>query len=256
VAVVEDINWDAFFALHHNLPREGPGSDAMTEQVARSLPPLPAGAVLDIGCGPGRQTLVLARVLGHSVIAIDTHRPFLDRLDAAAEAAGLSTLIETRQQSLFTLPDEPDGVALIWAEGSIYVPGFAEGLRLWRRLLVPGGLIMASDAVWLTDDPPAEARRFWEEDEGLTLVTREARCREAEAEGFEVLGAHTLPSAAWWDDYYAPLSARAAELRVSADPAMIPVLDANDREIDTWRRFGDSYGYVYFVLRKRDDDDG
>ncbi len=235
------------------LPREGPGSDTMTEQVARSLPPLPNGAVLDVGCGPGRQTLVLARVLGHSVIAIDTHRPFLERLDAAADDAGLATLIETRQQSMFTLPDEPDGVALIWAEGSIYIPGFAEGLRMWRRLLVPDGLVMASDVVWLTDSPPAEARRFWEEDERVSMMTLDQKAGQAEAEGFEVLDAPVLPREAWWNEYYAPLAARGAELRPGAGAAMAAVLDASDREIEVWRRFGDSFGYAYFVLRKADD---
>nr|WP_246423640.1 class I SAM-dependent methyltransferase [Roseospira goensis] len=225
----------------------------MTEQVARSLPPLPDGAILDLGCGPGRQTLVLARTLKHSVIAIDTHRAYLERLAQAADDAGLSTLIETRQQSFFNLPEEPEGVALIWAEGSIYVPGFVEGLRLWRPLLVPGGLLVASDVVWLTDDPPAEARAYWEQDEGYPLVTVADKCAQAEADGFAVLGTHVLPKQAWWDEYYAPLAARSAALRPAAGPALARVLDANDHEIDIWRRCGDSYGYIFFVLRKVDD---
>jgi len=244
------IDWDAFFTLHHDLPREGPGSDAMTETVARSLPPLPSGAILDLGCGPGRQTLVLAQVLKHSVVAIDSHRPYLERLAMAADAVGLSTLIETRQQSFFNLADEPGGVALIWAEGSIYIPGFVDGLRLWRPLLVPGGIIVASDVTWLTPNPPEEARTFWEQEEGIRLLTIEEKSALAEAEGFEVLGTHMLPKEAWWDDYYKPLADRSAGLRVGAGPALTRVLDANDREIDMWQRFGDSYGYVFHVLGK------
>jgi serine/threonine-protein kinase HipA len=223
---------------------------ALGTDVLALLAPRAGEDILDLGCGPGRQTLVLARTLRHSVIAVDTHRPYLERLARAADDAGLSSLIETRQQSFFNLPKEPGGVALIWAEGSIYVPGFVDGLRLWRPLLVPDGLLVASDVVWLTDDPPAEARTFWEQEECNPLVTLAERCAQAEAEGFAVLGTHALPTDAWWDEYYRPLADRSAALRPGAGPALTRVLDANDHEIDIWRRFGDSYGEVFFVLRK------
>ena len=44
------------------LPQQGPGSDASTLRALRMLGELPdAPRVLDLGCGPGRQTLALAR---------------------------------------------------------------------------------------------------------------------------------------------------------------------------------------------------
>jgi methylase of polypeptide subunit release factors len=61
------------------LPREGPGDDASTEcalRLLQHLPPRPR--ILDIGSGPGAQTLVLARATGGTVTAIDVHQPFLD----------------------------------------------------------------------------------------------------------------------------------------------------------------------------------
>ncbi|MBU1742495.1 MAG: class I SAM-dependent methyltransferase, partial [Proteobacteria bacterium] len=70
------MNWEAFFTLHQDIPREGPGSDTATRQAINRLPALPEKpAVLDLGCGPGKQTLVLAWELGVPVIAIDFHQP-------------------------------------------------------------------------------------------------------------------------------------------------------------------------------------
>ena len=66
---------EAFFKLHSGLPREGPGSDASTRKAIRALPSLPPSPrVVDLGCGPGRQTLVLAQALSSSIIAADIHQ--------------------------------------------------------------------------------------------------------------------------------------------------------------------------------------
>src|SRR5688572_18401972 len=88
---------ESFFLLHSGLPREGPGSDDSTRQALRRLGALPAEPrVLDLGCGPGRQTLVLARELGAVITAVDAHAPFLKELEAAAASQGLGHLIRTR----------------------------------------------------------------------------------------------------------------------------------------------------------------
>ena len=60
----EDLNTtvrEAFFALHHGLPRQGPGSDATTRRLLELAGPLPEQPrTLDLGCGPGRSALLLA----------------------------------------------------------------------------------------------------------------------------------------------------------------------------------------------------
>ncbi|MDB5040737.1 MAG: transferase [Candidatus Eremiobacteraeota bacterium] len=53
-----------FFELHSSLPREGPGDDATTRSVLLSLDLPQAPKVLDVGCGPGAGSLVLARESG------------------------------------------------------------------------------------------------------------------------------------------------------------------------------------------------
>ena len=75
------------------LPRQGPGSRAVTRQAlelaASSLPENPR--ILDVGCGSGASSLLLAQVSGAHVTAVDKSAFLLDRLSAAAREQGLST---------------------------------------------------------------------------------------------------------------------------------------------------------------------
>jgi SAM-dependent methyltransferase len=242
---------EAFFLLHSDLPREGPGSDEATREALRRLPPLPRSPrVVDFGCGPGRQTLVLARTLRASVTAVDTHAPYLEQLHRAAADAGLADLVVTRAASMDAFAAAPASIDLIWSEGAIYILGFERGLRLWRPLLAPGGLAAVTEATWLTDVPAPEAAAFWQ-DAYPEMGTIDTNVRRAEAAGYEVFDRVPLPAAAWWDDYLTPLAARAAALRPQAarDPDLAAAIAETEQEIDIVRRYGDEVGYVFYLMR-------
>lgn len=242
---------EAFFRLFSGLPREAPGSDALTREALRRLPRLPESPrVLDLGCGPGRQTLVLARELGVPITAVDNHAPFLAELEAQAERQGLRHLLRTRCADFGQLQDAPGSYDLLWSEGAIYILGWAEGLKRWRPLLAPGGLMALTEATWLTDAPPAEAVAFWREAYPTmgTVASNAAVAREA---GYEVLDTFPLPASAWWDEFYRPLQERMAALRTEArtDPALAEAITSAAREVELYARFGDAYGYVFYLLR-------
>jgi serine/threonine-protein kinase HipA len=242
---------EAFLTLHQGLPREGPGHDDATREVLVRLPPLPANPVVfDLGCGPGRQTLVLARVLKTRIVAVDLHQPFLDQLASSAVAQGLSSLIETRHADMGALEVAPGSIDLVWSEGAAYNLGFAEAVRRWRVLLAPGGLMAVSECTWLTGDPADEPRVFWRTNYPAMGTVSENR-RRAEGAGLEVLSEFVLPASAWWEDYYTPLLQRIAQLRPVATGELGRVLDETEREIDLYRKHGDSYGYVFYLLRAR-----
>ena len=58
----EDRATALFFELFSGLPRQGPGSAASTRRALGLVPGVgPRTRVLDIGCGTGDQTMVLAR---------------------------------------------------------------------------------------------------------------------------------------------------------------------------------------------------
>jgi predicted N-acetyltransferase YhbS/SAM-dependent methyltransferase len=240
----------AFFALHHDLPRQGPGSDATTRRLlalAGPLPPRPHA--LDIGCGPGRASLLLAQEAGAEVTAIDTHRPFLDALTRAAADRGVGHAVRTVRVSMADLPFPDQSFDVIWAEGSAYIIGFDAALRSWRRLLVPDGVLVVTECEWSTGSPSPEAQAFW--NRHYRLRTRDRNVAAARAAGYAVAGVHTLPDSDWFDDYYTPLAARAhaADLTV---PGMREAVAATFEEIAIRREHGADYQYTGYVLRPQE----
>jgi SAM-dependent methyltransferase len=238
------------FRLFEGLPRQGPGSDACTREALRRLGALPAAPrVLDLGCGSGRSTLVLAETLRTKVVAVDNHQPFLDQLQAAARQRNLEDLIEVRCADMGAPGMPPGSVDLVWSEGAIYFLGFENGLRLWRPLLAPGGCLAVSECSWLTDHPPAEAAAFFGAGYPGMAGIKE-NLERARAAGFDLVDHFTLPPAAWWDEYYAPLERRITELAPEADPELAAIISETRQEIELYRRHHERYGYVFYLLRQ------
>ena len=241
----------AFFTLYSNIPRLGPGSDACTREALKRLPTIPSSPrVVDLGCGTGRQTLVLAEALRTRILAVDLHRPYLDQLEREARARNMDALIETRQADMGAMDLPAGSVDLLWSEGAIYHLGFGPGLRRWRPLLARGGHVAVTECTWLTEARPAEAVRFWAEGYPTMANIPENRA-SAEAEGYEVVDTFPLPHSAWWDDYYAPLLQRVERLRPTAGAELREAFTFAEQETDLFRRHGDSYGYVFYLLRLR-----
>ena len=195
-------------------------------------------------------TLVLARETGGYVTAIDLHQPFLDELIRRAEHGGLADRITPVRASMDAL-DFPDAsFDLIWSEGAIYVMGFAEGLRAWKRLLKPTGAIAVTELTWLDRSIPAEAARFWSEHHPA-MSDVDTNLATIESAGFASIEHFVLPEAAWWDQYYAPLEQRIDALRrgYRDDRQAMTFLDGAQREIALYRTCSASYGYVFYVAR-------
>lgn len=203
--------------IHHGLPRQAPGLDATTLYLYKSASS-PRGTALDIGCGPGRSTLVLAKE-GLDVIALDTHQPFLDELEAAAKKQGLDTRITTRNTSIDTIDYADMSFDLIWSEGAAYIIGWDTALKKWKRLLRPSGTLVATEICWLVDNPSREPKEFWET-AYPSMYTMQDAYDIATAQGYTVKDAYVLPKNDWFDEYYMPLKERHRLLEARASQTL------------------------------------
>ncbi len=243
---------EIFFEVFEHLPRQGPGNRdccARALHLCRELPHCPA--VLDLGCGAGGQTLHLAELTAGSIVAIDSHAPSIERLQAAVAERGLSGRISAVVGDM-ACPGQPAGsFDLVWSEGALYNIGLRAALRVCHGLLRPGGYLAFTDAVWRREDPPAEVRAAFELDYP-TMGRVEDDLAALRESGFEPIGHFTLPDEAWWGDFYTPMQARIAELRgkYAGDTEALVALDRLAEEPEMHRRHSDFYAYEFFVARR------
>lgn len=241
-----------FFEVFESLPRQGPGSRACTARalaLCRDVPPSPR--VLDLGCGVGAQTFDLAELTSGFVVAVDRHRPNVERLSATVAARELEHRVLPVLGDMARPGQRPESFDLVWSEGALYNVGLETALEVCRGLLRPGGHIAFTDAVWRVDDPPAAVRAGFDE-EYPTMGTVPDALRAIELAGFALAGHFTVPDEAWWGDFYTPMLRRVEELRgeLAGDAEALAALDGIAAEPEMHRRHSASYAYEFFVARK------
>jgi SAM-dependent methyltransferase len=235
------------------LPRQGPGDPASTRRALSVIPGLGAGTrILVPGCGTGTEVWTLASHAPVRILAIDNHPPYVDELNERAHALGLAGRVEGRVGDMKQLDVAPGSFDVIWCEGAIYVVGFEAGLRNWHGLLKPGGHMAVTEVCWRTSSPPDECAAFWAQ-EYPAIAGVEARLRTIDACGYETVAHFPLPASAWWDDYYRPLQQNVTSFRArhSGETDAHELAASVQREIDVWHKYSESYGYDFFVLRRR-----
>jgi len=232
-----------FFEVYGDLPQAGPGNNIITARAYKMISNLPLEPkILDIGCGPGRQTLELARISGGKIIALDNHQPFLNKIKHPN--------VETLNQDMNKMTLPKDSFDLIWSEGALYSMGFENALKKCLGFLKKGGYLAASELVLLTDNPSKDAQAFAAEYAGIKNVPDNLELFHQN--GYQVVGHFTLPIEAWLVDYYEPLQKKIIELRPKYrdNETATQVLNMSQQEIDGFKKCSNEVGYEFFVAQK------
>jgi SAM-dependent methyltransferase len=245
-----DRQLEIFSNVHSGLPREGPGSKDSTQRAFRQIKGLPTKpTILDVGCGPGAQTVQLARMTAGTIYALDNHGPYIEELAKTVKRLRLTDRVFPVLGDMRALPFAEDEFDLIWAEGCIYTLGVAQGLKQWRPYLKTPGHISFSEITWLRENPPKEVGDFWN-DAYPGMRTVDGNKQRIQSAGFDLLDHFVLPESDWWEEYYGPIESKLHVMMEEhrQDAEAMEVLRTEKKEIDLYREYSWCYGYVFYTV--------
>jgi ubiquinone/menaquinone biosynthesis C-methylase UbiE len=113
----------------------------------------PGQTVLDVGCGPGTDTIPLAQVVGQSgqVVGVDHDTAMIAEAERRAEQAGCSAWCRHLQADATALPLQTNTCDACRSERLFqHVPDPTAALAEMTRVTKPGGWIVVFDADWST----------------------------------------------------------------------------------------------------------
>ncbi|MGH3600650.1 MAG: class I SAM-dependent methyltransferase [Pseudonocardiaceae bacterium] len=143
--------WDATADTYDGIWGHGLKTELETKAwsalLARLFPPDEPISIIDVGCGTGVVSLLLAE-LGHDVIGLDLSSEMLRVCQSAGDARGLTNLrlVVGDAECL------PDGIGPVDAIISRHVlwtlPRPEAAVRSWAKLTKPGGRVASLDGLW------------------------------------------------------------------------------------------------------------
>lgn len=240
------------YHFFEELERQGPGCD---DETCRALDFVEGRQsklnILDVGCGTGAQTFVLADKLDCSITAVDFLPDFLSVLEKRAQKRSLGRKIKVKEMSMFELDFEDESFDLIWSEGAIYIIGFKEGFEQWKKLLKPGGYIAVTELSWLTDSRPEEIENYWNSNyPGIDTV--ENKLKLIESAGYLPVESFIIPDYCWSKNYHEPILARADSYLKEREycPEAVEFINAERVEAAMFERYKEYFGYAFYIAKR------
>jgi ubiquinone/menaquinone biosynthesis C-methylase UbiE len=144
-----DDDWDAHAATYDDEPDHGlrdPSVRAAWAELLLPLMPEPPATILDLGCGTGSLSLLLAEA-GHRVRGLDGS----GRMIALARAKTAGHPVELTRGDAADPPYEPASADVVLCRHVLWALEHRDAVMArWIRLLQPGGRLVLVEGDWST----------------------------------------------------------------------------------------------------------
>ncbi|MCB1884668.1 MAG: class I SAM-dependent methyltransferase [Geminicoccaceae bacterium] len=181
-----------------------------TFELADKVQPKAANRVLDIGCGLGGASRVLAATYGCRVTGIDLTEAYCRTAATLARWVGLADRVEYRHANALALPFEDGAFEIAWTQhAAMNIPDKAQAYREAHRVLKAGGSFTLYD-VLQGDGGPVHFPVPWAREPSIShLVTPQEWKGLLGGAGFEVVSWRDTTAAG--RDWFAEMNRRMQE---------------------------------------------
>ncbi|MEZ4598464.1 MAG: class I SAM-dependent methyltransferase [Syntrophotaleaceae bacterium] len=249
---IHEFDFSLICEYYAYLERQGPGSPDVTLKALSFIDNLNnESKIVDLGCGTGGQTMVLARHAPGQITGIDLFADFIEIFNANCQTLNLQDRVSGIVGSMDKLPFQQEELDLIWSEGAIYNIGFEQGLKEWHGFLKKGGFVAVSEASWLTEERPAEIDAFWKDAyPEIDVISR--KVEQMQKAGYVPMATFVLPENCWIDNFYMPqVWVQERFLKKHSGNKTAEELVENQRhEAELYYKYKDFYGYVFYIGKK------
>ncbi len=235
-----------------SLKRQGPGSRESTIKALSFIDNLKKDSkIIDIGCGTGGQTMVIADNTPSYIIGVDLFPAFIDLFNSNAEKNNFQDRVKGIIDSMDKLQFKDEEFDLIWSEGAIYNIGFERGINEWYKFLKSDGYIAVSEASWFTEKRPVEIENFWE-NAYPEIDTISNKVEIMQKAGYTAVATFALPENNWIDNFFVPqVSAQEKFLKKHSENKTVEEFIAYLRyEAELYNKYKKYYGYVFYIGKK------
>ena len=234
------------------LNRQGPGSPEMTIKALGFVDNLTQKSkIVDIGCGTGGQTMILAQNTVGNITGIDILPDFINIFNESAEKLNLKNRVNGIVGSMDNLPFQNEEFDLIWSEGAIYEIGFERGLTEWRKYLKKNGVIAATEVSWFTEKRPSEIENYWM-NHYPAMTTISNNVSTMQKCGYIPISIFTLPENCWINNFFIPQNSLYDEFlkKYNGDKTVEEFIEGNRNEEKMYHKYKEYYGYVFYIGKK------
>ncbi|MFC2096874.1 class I SAM-dependent methyltransferase [Bacteroidota bacterium] len=177
------------------------------------IPIIDKPKILDVGCGSGVPTLLLADKFNGNITAVDSDKKSINKLAEKVKELNLSNRITIHNCSLFDIKVEKAQFDLIIAEGILNVVGFKKGFLI------------------IHDE----------------FSNQNKRIEFIENNNFKILDWFVLDEKIWWNDYFKCLE---KEISSISNKEFLKLFKTDLKEIELSKKHSPQYNSVYYVIEK------